>query len=202
LRDTLEKNYQRIADDLQTVPADHINTHIYSARWRYAKATGNWGASGSIEGISNLHFVETTWSEADHAKVAIHEFTHAVVLKRLIDQEKQPLDAKAFDQKFSSFPVWLWEATSCYEARQLADMKNLPYLQGGQYPRLSELNERTMGGKIYQVGYTLVEFILQKFGKARFLQLLSAYGNIPAVLQIPEEEFSKEWYLFVKERYL
>lgn len=124
LSDALESNYLRIAKDLKTTPVENIETNIYAQRWRYIKATKNWGASGSIEGISKLHFVEQAWGEADSKKVALHEFAHTVTLKLLLDQESQPLNQKDFDKKFSTFPTWLWEGISVYEAQQFVDPKH------------------------------------------------------------------------------
>jgi len=50
--------------------------------------------------------------------VAIHEFAHTVTLKILFDHEPQPINSKNFDKKFSTFPIWLLEAISVYEAKQ------------------------------------------------------------------------------------
>jgi hypothetical protein len=201
LAKALEENYPRISHALQTKPADNIQVNIYAQRWRYIKATGNFGASGNVEGTGKLHFVEQAWTENDNKKIAIHEFTHAVVLKFLIDREPAPLDAKQFDKQFSQLPVWLWESISCYEAGQFIEPSTLPYLSGGRYPGLPELNNRSRGGKIYSVGYTLIEFILQQYGQDKLLQLLAAYGNL-AVLNQTEESFSRDWYAFIKEKYL
>jgi hypothetical protein len=100
----LESNYYNISNDLETIPAENIEVNVYAQRWRYIQVTRHWSASGNIEGISKLHFVQQTWGEADSKKVAVHEFTHAVVLKMLIDNEPQPFDSKAFDKKFAGFP--------------------------------------------------------------------------------------------------
>src|SRR5436309_5380578 len=125
LANALETNYVRIGNDLKTEPSDDIETNIYAQRWRYIKATGNWTASGNIEGISKLHFVEQAWGESDNKKVAVHEFAHTVTLKLLLDSETQPINSKSFDTKFSTFPTWLWEAISVYEAQQFVDPKTL-----------------------------------------------------------------------------
>ena len=140
LSKALETNYSKISSHLKTIPAENIEVNVYAHRWRYVKATGNWTASGSIEGTSKLHFVEHALGESNSGKVAVHEFTHAVVLKLLLDIEPQTADPKAFNQKFKSFPIWLWEALSVYEAGQFVDPKSLTYLNKGQYPS---------GGKIY-----------------------------------------------------
>ena len=201
LAKALEENYARISDALQTKPADNIQVNMYAQRWRYIKATGNFGASGNVEGEGKLHFIEQAWSENENKKVAIHEFTHAVVLKFLIDRAPAPLDARQFDKQFAQLPVWLWEGISCYEAGQFIEPSTLPYLARGRYPGLAELNNRSKGGKIYSVGYTLIEFILHQYGQDKLLQLLAAYGNL-AVINQTEESFSRDWYAFLKEKYL
>lgn len=198
----LEDNYSRISDDLKTAPANNIEVNVYAQRWRYIKATGNWSASGNVEGTSKLHFVERTWSESNSKKVAIHEFTHAVVLKLLIDREPQPLDTKKFDEKFSKLPVWLWEATSIYEAGQFHDPKQMTFFANGSYPDLNELNNRSKGGKIYSVGYTIIEYIFSQFGRDKLIELIANYGDLSKVLKLTDAEFSKRWYDFVKKKYL
>ena len=202
LASALESNYVRIGNDLKTIPSRNIEVNVYAQRWRYVKATGNWSASGNIEGISKLHFVEQAWGETDSKKVAIHEFAHTVTLKLLIENEPQPLDSKAFDNKFATFPTWLWEAMSVYEAVQLIDPKTLPFLSNGSYPTISELNNRSKGGKIYKVGYTLIEYILHQFGQEKLIALIKNYGSIPPVLGVTNEQFCKGWYDFVKQKYL
>ena len=202
LASALENNYSRIGNDLNTKPSERIETNIYARRWRYIKATGNWSASGSIEGISTLHFVEQAWGENDSKKVAVHEFAHTVSLKLLLDNEAQPLNAKNFDKKFATFPTWLWEAISVYEANQFVDPKTLPYLNNGQFPNITELNSRLKGGKIYSCGYTIIEYILAKYGQDNFLTLIKNYGDLKRTFNVTDDQFCKDWYEFVKEKYL
>jgi hypothetical protein len=202
LSNALESNYFRIGNDLQTTPAPNIETHIYAQRWRYIKATKNWSGSGNIEGISKLHFVKRAWGESDSKKVAVHEFAHTVVLKLLIDKEKQPLDSKTFDKKFATFPTWLWEAVSVYEAQQFVDPKLLQYLSNGQYPGLSELNNRFKGGKIYSCGYTIIEYILFKYGQIGLIKLIKSYGDLKNILDVTGDRFCREWYEYIKGKYL
>ena len=202
LAKAMEDNYSRVSQDLKTVPANNIEVNIYAERWRYIQATHNWTASGSIEGTSKLHFVEQAWGESDNKKVAVHEFTHAVLLKLLIDREPKPLDDKKFIQKFSEMPVWLWEGVSVYEAGQFNDPRTMSFFSNGSYPSLSELNNRSKGGKIYSVGYTIIEYILDKYGQDKLIELIASYGNLSKTLAVTEGEFSKGWYGFIKEKYL
>lgn len=201
LATTLESNYQKIGSDLKTAPSPEIEVNLYAQRWRYIKATGNWRASGNIEGISKLHFTEQAWGEADNKKVAIHEFTHTVTLKLLIDNENQAPDPKIFDRKFATFPTWLWEAISVYEANQFIDPKTLSFLNDGSYPGISELNNRSKGGKIYKTGYTIIEYILDRYGRDKLIELIKNYGDLYKTLGVTDDQFCKGWYVFVKQRY-
>ncbi|MCM4174174.1 hypothetical protein DHD32_22155 [Arenibacter sp. TNZ] len=202
LSKALEDSYTRVSNNMNTKPADNIQVNIYPHRWRYVKATGNWNASGSIEGTSKLHFLENTWMESDIAKIAVHEFVHAVFLKLLLDSEKQPLNPEKFDEKFSKYPIWLWEGVSTYEANQFYDPKTLAYFDGGRYPQISELNVRTKGQKIYTCGYTIVEYILEEYGRNKLIELIKSYGDLETVLGVSEKQFSKDWYQFMDKKYL
>lgn len=197
----LEGSYSKIGSNLNTVPAENIEVNIYARRWRYIKATGNWSASGNIEGISKLHFVENTWLESEIGKIAVHEFVHAVVLKLLIDREPKPLNVESFDEKFSTFPIWLWEGLSVYEAEQFYEPKTLAYFKNGKYPQISELNNRSEGQKIYSCGYTIIEYILKEYGKDKLIELIESYGDLKNVLNVTEEQFSSNWYQFIKKKY-
>ena len=196
----LEDSYLRIARNLNTIPSDHITVNIYATRWNYMKATKNFGASGSIEGPTKIHFIETSMEESK--KIAVHEFTHTVVLNLLINRESQPLNSKVFDQKISSFPTWLWEAVSVYEAQEFIDPKNIEDLRKGKYPSIKELNKRYKGQKSYTYGYTLIEFILNRYTREKLIELIENYGDLKKTLGTNEEQFSKEWYIFVREKYL
>jgi hypothetical protein len=202
LADALENNYQRIGNDLVTTPEDRIEVNLYAQRWRYLRATKNWSGSGSIEGTSKLHFVEQAWEEPDSRKVALHEFAHTVTLKLLLEQAPQPFDAKNFDDKFATFPTWLWEAISVYEAQEFVDPKSLPYLTSGRTLTIAELNKRTKGGKIYSCGYTIIEYILLKYRKEGLLKLIANYGDLQTTFNVTDEQFCSAWYEFVKKKYL
>ena len=202
LAQALEESYPRISNDLKTTPAANIETNIYSQRWRYIKVTKNWGGSGNIEGISKLHFMDKAWGEEESKKVAIHEFAHTVTLKLLLDLEPQPPNPRDFDKKFSTFPIWLWEGISVYEAQQFVDPKTLPFLNNGQHPDITELNNRVKGGKIYSVGYTIIEYILVRYGQLGLIKLIENYGNLNATFKLTEEQFGNGWYNYVKTKYL
>jgi len=201
LSKALENSYLKVGTNLNTIPAENIQVNIYAQRWRYVKATGNWSASGNIEGISKLHFVENAWLESEISKIAIHEFVHAVVLKLLIEREPKPFNAERFDKKFLNFPVWLWEGLSVYEAEQFYEPNTLAYFEEGKYPQIEELNNRVKGQKIYTCGYTIIEYILKEYGKNKLIELIESYGDLKIVLNVTDEQFSSNWYNFIKKKY-
>lgn len=197
--DALETNYARIVADLKTAAAQPFNVYYYGSRWGYANATGNWGASGSIEGMSKLHLMPTSRSGGKAEEVAVHEFTHAVVLKMLVEQEPRPLNTANFDRKFATFPVWLWEGIAVYEAREFHNPKRLGYITATEYPSLDELNNRS-NGKSYKVGYLIVEYILAVYGQDGLIKLIHAYGDLD-VLKTTKVAFAKGWHEFVLKKY-
>jgi len=134
--------------------------------------------------------------------VEIHEFAHSVTLKFLLKHEPQPINSKKFDKKFSTFPTWLWEAISVYEAQQFIDPKTLPYLNNGHHPNITEFNNRLKGGKIYSYGYTIIEYILFKYGHDNFIKLIENYGDLKRTFNVTDEQFCNGWYEFVKKKYL
>lgn len=197
---SLEGSYLKVTRDLQTLPSKAIEVNIYADRWHYVKATHRWDASGSTEGPSKIHFIESSLEE--NKKTAIHEFTHTVVLELLINQDQQPFSSNNFDKKFESFPIWLWEAICVYEAQDLIDPRKLLDFRNGKYPSIKELNTRSKGQKIYLYGYTLIEFILSKYKHDKLVELIRNYGNLKKTFGVTDEQFSRDWYIFVKEKYL
>jgi len=194
----LEDNYARVSQFLKTVPDSLIQVNIYSHQWQYDLATGNYNDVGSVEGTSNLHFILQAWDEKEIGNIAVREFTHAVTLKLLMDQEPKPFDLQKFRKKLATMPVWLTEGVGVYESNEFIDPKTVSFLKTDTAINLKELNSR----QIHQVAYTLTEYIMQKYGHDKLVELLVNYGNIPKVLGVTNEQFTKDWYAFVKQKYL
>lgn len=172
--------------------------NVYRNRWSYGSATGHWTASGNIEGTAKIHLLSRGSATP---QLAVHEFVHTVTLKFLLDREAKPLDASAFDRKFASFPVWLWEAVACYEANQRNNPRDFAYVRAGRFPDLNELSNRSAGAKIYDVGYTIVEFIESRWGHEATIRLIQAHGNTQEALGVSATEFVRLWQAFVETKY-
>jgi len=75
----------------------------------------------------------------------------------------------------------------------------LSYLNG-HYPNISELNNRTKGGKIYTCGYTVIEYILSKYGQDNLIYLIKNYGNLKSTFNVTDDQFCKDWYNYVTRK--
>ncbi|MCJ7647458.1 MAG: hypothetical protein MUP85_02485, partial [Candidatus Lokiarchaeota archaeon] len=116
-------------------------------------------------------------------KLPVHEFTHCLVMN-FIDP--------------SQIPIWLWEGVSLYEAEQKYDLTKTQYIKEKKLPAFEELNSYQ---KAFEFGYSLVEYIISKWGKNRLKDLITANGNIENALGISQEEFYNGWNEFLKKNY-
>jgi len=64
------------------------------------------------------------------------------------------------------------------------------------------INNRLKGGKIYSCGYTIIEYILFKYGKDNLINLIKNYGDLKKTFNVADDQFCKGWYEFVKKKYL
>ncbi len=208
----LEANYGRILRDLDMPDHPRVHVYIHPTRESFVQAVGFY-ALGVIRGMDTLHLLKPVSLLADVVapvdEVAVHEFVHAVTIHRLMaeaqrqgrvqsraDFEKRyARNGKRFDQVY---PRWLWESVAVYEAGQYnALVANLTVKNG--FPTLAQLNEHN--NLVYNLGYTVVDYIIRVHGKEKLIELLHADGNTEAVLGLTQAAFEKEWAAFVREEY-
>lgn len=157
------------------------------AAW-FAALTSYFGqrlpATGYVTGPSELRVLATS---AVGVSVT-HELAHAISLRVQPD--------------FANNPRWLWEAVALYENGELVDPRTLSYMRQGQPPTLQTLNGAvTSSLQIYEVGYTLAEFVVARAGDDGLRRLIRARGDTEAVLGLSATGFEQAWYAFVRERY-
>jgi hypothetical protein len=206
----LEENYQRIRTDLNDPEHDSIRVFIHATQSDFNQATGllNSTANGTSRGPNVFHMRWTNWFNSilpdDPIKTAIHEFTHCVQLNILIkqalhelnDQDKTQFD-KLFEKKFlKDYPQWFWEAICDYEA----GIVNGISVRYGMDKNLT-LESLNNSNQIYNVGYTLIEYIVDKWGRDKLAPLIVSYVDIEGVLKVSETEFEKGWIEFVNKKY-
>lgn len=208
LSEHLESNYAEIRTNLKDVKHSLIKVFVYGSQYKFNVATGLENANGTSRGPNEFHFVWTNWFNSifpdDPLKTALHEFTHCVQLNILIDKAKETIITqdrtefdKQFDKKFAAeYPRWLWESISIFEAGEVNSL-SVKYAKSKNLT-LEELNH---SNQIYNIGYTIIEYLTQKWGKDILPKLIASFGNIEKTLNISTEEFEKGWIAFLEEKY-
>lgn len=207
LADDLEENYDRIRTNLIDPVHDTIRVFVHSTQTDFNKVTGllNSNANGTSRGPNEFHLLWTNWFNSifpdNPIKTAIHESTNCVQLNILIKEEQQQwgnLDSRDFDKRFKEkfvkeYPQWFWEALCDYEA---GIVNTISVMFG-----MRKLKDLSNNNQIYNVGYTLIEYIVEKWGKDKLPILITSYGDIKTVLGVSESDFEKGWVDFVSEKY-
>lgn len=188
----LEINSTRIMNSLGVEIKGNFNIHIWTNYNDYLSfQVDRMGVSfpGSKGWVISSRDIAIFYCDiAD--EIAEHEFAHCVSM--------------FVNSNIANNPRWLWEAVAIYESGEFYEPNELAYLKNGTFPTIHELNTGFNNGgyKIYQVGYLLIEFVIYKWGKEKYLGLIRRNGLIPDVLSISVEEFEAGWRDFVNLKYL
>ncbi|CAN5874694.1 hypothetical protein BH18ACI5_BH18ACI5_26000 [soil metagenome] len=83
-----------------------------------------------------------------------------------------------------------------YESRQFVDPRNLAYMVAGQPPAFARLNTL-----VYDVGFLIAEFVVERWGRERLVQLVAANGDTAVVLGMSLAEFESQWFAALRSRY-
>lgn len=192
----LEESHDRIVEDLKPDTTGIFTVRIYPNLGEFHKAINKPDAPswvvGTAQGDSRFAIVSPRNPGPAHRyqgilQVAVHELTHCISL-RLISGTG--VNGRRM--------LWLFEGIALYQADQFRDPKAFPYMLSGDYPPFLELGNN----EIYNVGYTVVEYIVDRWGMDSVRHLLLTEGNVTSVLGVTEDEFYEGWYAFVKEKYL
>ncbi len=111
-----------------------------------------------------------------------HEFTHNVTMALAKDDHQ---------------PDWLLDGIAMYLAQEKD--KSEPYyeelLKNG-IPQMYTLKKNDKDRYIY--GYSMVEYIIEEYGREKLVELLMEYGDIQKVLNISDDEFRDCWIKFLE----
>jgi hypothetical protein len=207
---SLEDNYNRIRTELKDPEHDTITVYIHSTQKEFNSATGltDSKANGTSRGPKAFHLMYQTWYNSifpnEIEKVAVHEFTHCVQLNILITDAKTKYGNitnidfdKQFEKEFAEkYPQWFWEALCDYEAN-IINKSSVNYAIKRR-PTLKYLN---ISNQIYNVGHTIIDYMVTSFGKEKLSDFIKSYGDFKKVLNINEQEFEQGWYKFVETKY-
>jgi hypothetical protein len=185
----LEAEHALIIEHLQPANMTKVKVALWSDAEAFGEAQNNRfpGSSGYVVSKNEIRIL---YSGTHTGQIAVHEFVHAVTL--------------FVDDDFANNPRWLWEAIAIYEADDFIEPSTIPYLVNGNFPSLPELNGDFNKGnqQIYQVGYTLGEFIVSRWGYGNLRTLITNHGNIENALGITTADFETQWREFVTTKYL
>jgi hypothetical protein len=191
IADSLENSYSRITTQLQSGDLPIVNIHFYENVAALTKAFPDFPvwAVGQATSVSEIHMVSPNEPKQDYQTMirnTKHEFVHCVSMK--------------INPTIGNNPRWLWEAVALYEANLPWDPRLLSYLVKQKPPSLQELNDFS-NAAIYEVGYFLAQFIVETHGTGALKALIQNNGNLKDTLNMDDEEFSKQWFTFVKKKY-
>lgn len=191
---SLEGNYERILKALQIeekIPK--IIVRIYPTIKDFHQACNMVGAPtwavGTAWGKSEFRMVSPLCPDLSipyqvkTQKLPVHELTH-VIMSNIVNP--------------AYIPYWLWEGISLYMAGQSVNLALLTGLKEDKFPDFKDLNKLENS---FQFGYSLVEFIIERWGTSYLKSLLMAYGNLEKALGTSPESFYEKWKKFVKQKY-
>lgn len=189
----LEASYERIQNDLRVSSLPVISVQIWSEEEGYQAAMEETlgmrfpGSRGYVTGDRELRLLYHRLLSAQ--REAVHEFAHVVSLN--------------LNPEFGNNPRWLWEAVAMYEAEEFRDPREVPYMREGSYPSLQELNtDFNSGRSIYDVGYLLVDYIINTWDRDHLIALIHSSGSIEKALGISETDFEAGWHQYIEDKYL
>lgn len=193
-----EDNYDRICKDLNPEKLSIIKIWLYTKinelhsdlHWPDAP---NW-VLGSATSKNEIRMMSPNSPELAKSHTynfmlscIVHELAHCVCVH--------------INPIFGNNPRWLWEGVALYESGQFVNPKYLSYITNGSYPKLKEL-DNILDTRIYDIGYTYIEYIINKWGKESVVALIKSNGNLSLALGLSDKEFETGWYEFVRNKYL
>jgi hypothetical protein len=180
----LEDNYERILNDIEVTGLPRVYGRFYPNQASF-DAAFSWaaGEKGLVLDVDDFRVVTVPFDPI----APVHEFTHCASLS---------IDFDAYQV------VWLWESVAVWETGAFVPPSSVPCVADGELPTLERLNQRDPSCSVYDLGYTIGEFIVQRWGPSALHDLLAAHGDIRGVLGISVARFEADWHTFLKQSYL
>ena len=204
LSSLLENNVRLIRRNLKSESREGIIVEIYPHLTAFHEAIGQphspdwavgYGGEGKIQIVSPLnpgphHSFDTI------LKVAVHEMTH-VITARMLTQR---------------IPTWLNEGIALYESQTAENIREalLPNIEQNLIPTFADLDITPDGSSDintfvdhngYEYSYTIVEFIVDRYGYDSLAALLHSPQDFTEIFGLNEDEFYGEWVDFIRQVY-
>lgn len=121
------------------------------------------------------------------SNTALHEFVHLVTLE--------------VNPSFANNPRWLWESIAIYKTEQQWKYAEKPGLIRNRFEYMAQTLMMGETGSIYEIGYTIGEFIEGSWGNEAFSSLIKSNGDFSSVTDRPIDQIFLEWKEFVIRKY-
>ncbi len=194
--EVLEEDYDRILEFLnveeENMPIVKISMYEEYEPFRQCLIKEKNFDGDTMEGLQGMAVYSNTiyytykykGSSVDTPTILKHEFTHNVTMALAQD---------------NYHPDWLLEGVAMYLSQEKD--RSEPYyeelLKNG-IPQIYTLIKNNKDKYIY--GYSMVEYIIEEYGREKLVELLMKYGDIQKVLNISEDEFRDGWIEFLEEK--
>jgi len=192
----VEREHARIVADcgLDSVPAVTVTFYtdhaVLEAATRATAGVVPAWASGLITSATQIHLMSPNspaWAPYSRMLTnLVHEFAHCVSMR--------------LNPRIANNPRWLWETVAIYEAGQTVDLRSISYMTALQPPAFASLDS-VENGRVYDIGYSIAEFVVARWGRRGLTDLVSANGDTAAALGIPLSAFERDWFAFARQRY-
>lgn len=192
----LEGQYPRIVDDLAAdgMPAGNVTFYVDHAALIAATqqivGVVPAFASGLVTAENQIHLMSPNapaWGPYDRMiSNLVHEFAHCVSMH--------------VNPRIANNPRWLWESVAIYEAQQRVDLRTIGYMTQLTPPSFQAMNDLN-NTAVYDVGYSVAEFVVGRWGQAGLRALLAANGDTASVFGLTPDDFHREWFAFARARY-
>lgn len=189
--DALERNYDRIISALTAINMPVVRAKIWIDENGFYNAMHEdlgrifAGAKGYVMGPDELRLLLTHRGDIN----AVHEFVHCVSLQ--------------INETIANNPRWLWETVALYLSNDFIPPSSLYYMVAGNYPTIRELDSGyNVNQSVYQVGYVLGQYIVEKWGMNALRNLVLQNGDIEAVLEVSERDLEDGWHEWLELTYL
>ncbi|MBE8575839.1 MULTISPECIES: hypothetical protein [Vibrio] len=160
----------------------YLDEQERSIGYRYAFSTGY------IEPKSNE--IRLLYFGGEIHKTALHEFVHLLTLQ--------------VNPNFANNPRWLWEAIAIYKSEDYWFHMSNRHAISRRFDGLAQdlYNKPNSSSAVYELGYTVGEFIERSWGEEAFVDLIKSNGDPSQLTDQPIASLFYDWEKFVKTTYL
>lgn len=191
----LDTNYDKITQNLGVILNDKVKIIIYPDIEVFHNNVGIRNEGDWLVGIAEeniIHIVSPLNPGTQHTyesimKAIVHEFVHVVQ-----------------HNIYQNYPYrWMNDGLATYFANQVPNGRIMDELiDKDEIPSLMDMNGKKfveIGG--YDFSYTVVEYLVEKYGYETIVEMLKAPDNIEEILGKTLDEFEKDWVDYLKENW-